>query len=97
MIGRSRAHEIVDPDPPLRLRDPSRRRRRNLAFRDHLREHPLREHPDVRDAYGRLKRDLAEAHTHDLHTYTDASSVFIREMEDRSGRGAEAVGGHPGD
>jgi putative glutamine amidotransferase len=68
--------------------------RRHLAFRDHLRADP-----EAADAYGRLKRDLATNHDRDIHTYTDAKTVFIREIEKRTGgiRAMEAVDAHPGD
>ncbi|HEX6131529.1 MAG TPA: GrpB family protein [Actinomycetota bacterium] len=53
--------------------------RRHLAFRDHLRATP-----EDRDAYGRLKRDLAARHHRDLHTYSEAKTAFIRDVERRS-------------
>ena len=50
--------------------------RRHLWFRDRLRAHP-----DERDAYARLKRDLAAEHARDMHTYSDAKTAFIRDLE----------------
>lgn len=46
--------------------------RHYLAFRDHLRTHPA-----DRDAYGALKRDLAEQHPDDRIAYVDAKASFI--------------------
>jgi len=42
------------------------------AFRD-----ALRAHPELAAAYGRLKRDLADAHAADRDAYTRAKSAFI--------------------
>jgi len=61
--------------------------RRHLAFRDHLRAHP-----DDRDAYGLLKRELAERHAHDLHTYTQAKTSLIRTIEHRASPGGGSHG-----
>lgn len=53
--------------------------RRHLAFRDWLRLHP-----DDAAAYGRLKRELADRHRRDIHTYVDAKTDFIRDIESRA-------------
>jgi GrpB-like predicted nucleotidyltransferase (UPF0157 family) len=53
--------------------------RRHLWFRDHLRHHP-----EDRDAYAALKRRLAVEHRNDVHTYSDAKTAFIREVERRA-------------
>jgi GrpB-like predicted nucleotidyltransferase (UPF0157 family) len=50
----------------------------HLAFRDHLREHP-----DVAQEYGALKRRLADEHRDDRLGYTDAKSAFIAGVLDR--------------
>jgi GrpB-like predicted nucleotidyltransferase (UPF0157 family)/anthranilate/para-aminobenzoate synthase component II len=50
--------------------------RRHLAFRDWLRSHP-----QDRDAYASLKRELAARHPEDIHTYTDGKDSFIRSTE----------------
>ncbi|MGB3373643.1 MAG: GrpB family protein [Microbacterium sp.] len=46
--------------------------RRYLAFRDHLRAHPV-----DRDAYGALKRSLATRHPSDRLAYIDGKQDFI--------------------
>jgi GrpB-like predicted nucleotidyltransferase (UPF0157 family) len=51
---------------------------RHLLFRDYLRSHP-----EARDAYADLKRDLA-AQTLDTAAYTDAKTAFIQDIEARS-------------
>ncbi|GGL61130.1 GrpB family protein [Halocalculus aciditolerans] len=51
--------------------------REQLAFRD-----SLRAHPDVRDAYADLKRDLAAEHGDDRATYTAAKSEFVESVLD---------------
>ena len=60
--------------------------RRHVAFRDWLRDHPS----DAAE-YERLKRGLAERHPRDAHSYTDAKTAFIREIEVRAGVTARAV------
>lgn len=59
--------------------------RRHLAFRDWLRDHP-----DDAAAYERLKRELAEHHPHDIYSYVDAKTDFIRSIESKALAGAEA-------
>lgn len=44
----------------------------NLLFRDYLRNHP-----DVRQQYGQLKKELANKHYFDRVTYTNAKAPFI--------------------
>lgn len=55
--------------------------RRHLAFRDWLRTHP-----EDRDAYAALKRELAVRHPRDIHTYTDGKDTFIRSTEAKATR-----------
>jgi GrpB-like predicted nucleotidyltransferase (UPF0157 family)/predicted acetyltransferase len=45
---------------------------RHVAFRDWLRQHP-----DDRDAYAALKRDLAGKHRDDREAYTEAKGEFV--------------------
>lgn len=52
---------------------------RHLAFRDWLRTHP-----DDRETYAGLKRDLAARHRHDRVAYTEAKSAFIDAIVDRA-------------
>jgi GrpB-like predicted nucleotidyltransferase (UPF0157 family) len=54
----------------------SRWEARHVWFRDRLRAHP-----DEREAYAALKRDLAAAHARDMHTYSDGKNDFIRRLE----------------
>jgi GrpB-like predicted nucleotidyltransferase (UPF0157 family) len=46
--------------------------RRYLAFRE-----GLRRDPDLREAYARLKRELAAAHPRDRNAYTEGKSGFV--------------------
>ncbi|HWQ65891.1 MAG TPA: GrpB family protein [Methanospirillum sp.] len=46
---------------------------RHILFRDHLRAHP-----DSREAYARLKRELSDADPHDIDKYCEGKGVFIR-------------------
>lgn len=46
-----------------------------LLFRDHLIAHP-----DTAMAYGRLKRELAQAHPNDRAAYTQGKTAFIAEV-----------------
>ncbi len=46
--------------------------KRHLLFRDHLRADAA-----TRDAYWRLKRDLADRHRHDRDAYTAAKNGFV--------------------
>jgi GrpB-like predicted nucleotidyltransferase (UPF0157 family) len=55
---------------------------RHIAFRDHLRAHP-----DDRQAYCALKRQLAAAHGADRDGYTNAKTAFVREVEARCEHG----------
>lgn len=52
---------------------------RHVAFRDYLREHP-----DVRDEYESLKRELAEQHGEDPATYGEKKDEFISSVEERA-------------
>ena len=52
--------------------------RRHLAFRD-----ALRADPETAAAYARLKTDLAAAHPHDIPSYVDGKTGFIRRIEER--------------
>jgi GrpB-like predicted nucleotidyltransferase (UPF0157 family) len=49
---------------------------RLLLFRDYLRTHP-----EARDAYAKLKRELAERDWQDVDEYADAKTQFIRGSE----------------
>lgn len=53
--------------------------RNHLLFRDYLRAHPI-----ARDAYGDLKRGLAERYPDDRLAYTDAKSAFILDALDEA-------------
>jgi putative glutamine amidotransferase len=57
----------------------SRWERRHLAFRDWLRSHP-----EDAAAYGRLKRELADAHPRDIVAYLDGKTEFIERLTDRA-------------
>jgi len=48
-------------------------------FRDYLRENP-----DTRSEYERLKRKAAETHREDLEAYTEAKSEFVSSVLDRA-------------
>ena len=52
---------------------------RHLHFRDYLRAHP-----DVCDAYGRLKRDCAGRFPADAEGYCDCKDAFVAEHEARA-------------
>ena len=62
---------------------------RHVRFRDWLRTHP-----DDRDRYAALKRELAAAHGADRAAYTDAKAQFVRTIEEVSA--AFPTGGSPG-
>jgi GrpB-like predicted nucleotidyltransferase (UPF0157 family) len=49
--------------------------RDHLAFRD-----ALRAHTDLRDAYARLKRDLAARYPTDRESYTNGKGDFVRQV-----------------
>jgi putative glutamine amidotransferase len=53
--------------------------RRHLAFRDELRGDP-----NAAAEYGKLKRQLAADHPHDIFTYVDGKTDFIRSVEARA-------------
>lgn len=53
-----------------------------LAFRDHLRSHPV-----AAAAYAALKRRLADRHRKDREAYTDSKGEFVREVLSRARRG----------
>ena len=52
---------------------------RHLAFRDFLRTHEKE-----REAYGALKKDLAERYPYDIDGYCDGKDAFVKEMEARA-------------
>lgn len=49
---------------------------RHLAFRDYLRNHA-----EVRNAYGALKRQLAQAFPYDIESYIRGKAPFIAAVE----------------
>ena len=53
--------------------------RRHLAFRD-----ALRADADTAAEYAALKRRLAAEHPHDIFTYVDRKTAFIRSIEERA-------------
>jgi len=53
--------------------------RRHLAFRDQLRRDP-----ETAAGYGALKRQLAADHPHDIYSYVDGKTDFIRSVEQRA-------------
>ena len=53
--------------------------RRHLAFRD-----ALRADADTAAEYAALKRRLAAEHPHDIFTYVDGKTAFIRSIEERA-------------
>jgi GrpB-like predicted nucleotidyltransferase (UPF0157 family) len=61
--------------------------RDHILFRDYLRAHP-----EVRDAYGRLKLKLAEDYREDRIAYTDAKTAFILDALDAASQWAEETG-----
>jgi GrpB-like predicted nucleotidyltransferase (UPF0157 family) len=52
---------------------------RHIAFRDWLRRHP-----EDRDRYGDLKRNLAVEHQWDRVAYTEAKSAFVQSIESQA-------------
>ncbi len=62
-----------------------------LLFRDYLRLHP-----DARDRYEQVKRELAERFRHDRHRYTDAKAPIFWEIMQKADRWAAATGWEPG-
>lgn len=76
--GRPQERFFVLPDGArrvahLHLMDPASSWRDRLVFRD-----ALRADPTCRDAYARLKRDLARTHASDREEYTRAKSAFVK-------------------
>ena len=59
----------------LHIHDDADEVRRHLIFRDHLRAHP-----DVRDAYLTLKRDLAERFRDDRDAYSKQKTAFVDDI-----------------
>lgn len=57
-----------------RLGDPD-----ELYFRDYLMEHP-----EARELYADLKRDLAQRYEHDRDAYTEGKATFVREITARA-------------
>jgi GrpB-like predicted nucleotidyltransferase (UPF0157 family) len=53
--------------------------KRHLAFRDYLRAHP-----DVRDEYGRLKRELSLLEFKDTNDYNAAKDSFIKRTQEQA-------------
>jgi GrpB-like predicted nucleotidyltransferase (UPF0157 family) len=49
---------------------------RHLAFRDYMIAHPA-----AAEAYGALKRELAQAHPDDRQAYMDGKDTFVKEHE----------------
>lgn len=47
----------------------------HLIFRDYLREHP-----EIADAYGQLKKKLAQQYRQDAESYCDAKTDFIQQI-----------------
>ena len=52
---------------------------RHLAFRDYLRAHP-----DVRDAYAALKKELAEKYPYDIEAYCDGKARFVESVQSKA-------------
>jgi len=52
---------------------------RLVLFRDYLLAHP-----DVAEAYGALKRELARRHSHDRGAYTEAKTAFVENVLGRA-------------
>lgn len=57
-----------------------------LVFRDYLRAHP-----DVRDAYERLKRDLAREHGRDGGKYVEGKTAFVRSVVEKARQEAGGI------
>ena len=47
----------------------------HIIFRDYLREHP-----DARDEYQRIKEELAERYRYDVDTYCEHKTEFVRSI-----------------
>ena len=61
------------------LRKGGDERTHHLALRDYLRTHP-----EAREAYGKLKKQLAEKYPYDIDGYYDGKDAFVRELEQRA-------------
>lgn len=57
---------------------------RHIVFRDYLRTHP-----DIRDAYGELKRQIAPQFT-DVMQYNEAKTEFIKQVEEKAYQWADS-------
>jgi GrpB-like predicted nucleotidyltransferase (UPF0157 family) len=64
--------------------------RDHLLFRDYLRAHP-----EAREAYARLKRDLAERYPDDRLAYNEGKTGFILDVLDEARPWAERTGWTP--
>lgn len=64
----------------LHVYDDAEEVQRHLLFRDHLRANP-----PVRDAYWRLKRELAAQYKHDREAYTAHKNGFVDGVIERLG------------
>ena len=53
--------------------------KRHLAFRDYLRTHP-----EVRDEYGRIKKELSHQEFRDSNDYNDAKANFVKKTESQA-------------
>lgn len=76
------AHERVDETGQqfnVHVRADPERIERYLRFRDFLRDHP-----DARDEYARIKRAAAAAHPHDVSAYTDEKTDFVESILERA-------------
>ena len=60
--------------------------KRHLAFRDYLRTHS-----DVREAYAKLKRELAEKYPYDIDGYCDGKDDFVKEIEEKAAEYSAAL------
>jgi GrpB-like predicted nucleotidyltransferase (UPF0157 family) len=62
-----------------------------LLFRDYLRAHP-----NDRERYERLKRELADQHRERRRAYTEAKGAFIWEIMGKADQWSQVVGWEPG-
>ncbi len=60
--------------------------KRHLAFRDYLRTHS-----DVREAYAKLKRELAKKYPYDIDGYCDGKDDFVKEIEEKAAEYSAAL------
>ena len=72
--GDERTHQIH-----IFQKDDTANIRRHLCFRDYLRSHK-----EIRDAYARLKKELAEKYPYDIESYCDGKDAFIKQIEKRA-------------